>query len=89
LESCQIIPIAEILAGRYLPINNQARLGMTETTRPSRLPLPDEPLPKNGIDCSRWSRIKIKVFFEKRYPGMNLKTMEDLVDMAVRAGRIT
>jgi hypothetical protein len=78
----------EILAGRYLPINSQARHGMTES-RPSRLPLPDEPLPKNGIDCSRWSRIKTEEFFKKRYSGMNPQTLKELTDMATQAGRIT
>jgi hypothetical protein len=61
---------------------------MTES-RPSRLPLPDEPLPKKGIDCSRWSRIKLEEFFKKRYSGMNPQTLKELTDMAVKAGRIT
>ena len=78
----------EILAGRYLPINSQARHGLTES-RPSRLPLPDEPLPRGGIDCRRWNRIKIEEFFKKRYSGMNEKTLNELTDLAVRAGRIT
>ena len=82
-------PLGEILAGRYSPINSQANHGITETMRYSRLPLPDEPLPQNGINCSRWPRERIVRFFSKRYAGMNQGTLGELVDMAVRVGRIT
>ena len=77
----------EILAGRYVPINNQASHGLTES-KPSRLPLPDESIPKDGINCSRWSRIKIEDFFKKRYPWLSFQTLEEITDDAYRTGRI-
>jgi hypothetical protein len=86
-RSSKSSPIREILAGRYEPVNNQARHGLLGA-KFSRLPLPDEPLPKGGIDCSRWDKDKIEGFFKKRYPWISSKTLGQLTGVACRMGRI-
>jgi hypothetical protein len=77
----------EIMAGRYVPINNQARHGLTDS-QPSRLPLPDEPIPKDGINCSKWTQDTIEQFFRKRYPMLGFESLNRLTRAAMRDGRI-
>ena len=74
--------IRKIASLGFRPINDPAAHGIHGSTMPFTY------IPEGGIDCRKWSQVKLERFFRERYPWLGLDSVRRLVVVARQDGRI-